>query len=181
MEKSKILQGRREESSLGRRRPADTFLHYAADVKTASERQSLHVALDVGIINAQGPNHVSASATGTLKAAEAYTTRKRNHNNTDQLCREMGIDYQPLVWESFGGIAQEGRETLKSINRLVALNTNTPTSEVARWFWQKVSVEMQKMNHRAFVKRIPLGYEREESASSRYLRHHILRGDVDET
>ena len=116
-------------------------------------------------------HHVSTAASGMLKAAEAYSNRKRTHNNTDRLCRDVGIDYQPLVWESFGGIAQEGRDTLKSINRLVANNTNTPTSEVARRFWQRVSVEMQKMNHRAFAKRISVGKNLlGESASSRFLR-----------
>ena len=71
----------------------------------------------------------------------------------------MGIDYQPIVWESFGGLSKEGQQTLKSINRLVAVNTNTPTAEVARRFWQKMSVEMQKANHRAFVKRVSKQYK----------------------
>ena len=67
--------------------------------------------------------------------------RKRSHNETDTLFEQAGIDYQPLVFESFGGLCGEGRETLKSINRLVAQNTNTPCSEVAHRFWQRVSVE----------------------------------------
>ena len=143
-------------------------MHSAADVKTASNQNVLQVALDVGIINAQAGSHVSTAASGSLKA---YTRRKRGHNDTDRLCREVGIDYQPLVWESFGGLAPEGRQTLKSINRLVAFNTNTPTSEVARRFWQRVSVEIQKMNHRAFAKRVSSGGDLTcESASGRFLR-----------
>ena len=60
LEKSKVLNGSRTQSALGRRRPADTFLHSAADVQTASKRQWLNVALDVGVINAQGSTHVSS-------------------------------------------------------------------------------------------------------------------------
>ena len=170
----------KNQAALGRRRPADTFLHSAADVKTASNQNVLQVALDVGIINAQASSHVSTAASGSLKAAEAYTRRKRGHNDTDRLCREVGIDYQPLVWESFGGLALEGRQTLKSINRLVAFNTNTPTSEVARRFWQRVSVEIQKMNHRAFAKRVSSGGDLMcESASGRFLRTCPGEGKTD--
>ena len=64
----------------------------------------------------------------------------------------------------------QARETLKSINRLVANNTNTPTSEVARRFWQKVSTEIQKSNHRSFAKRIVKNHFFTESASRRFLR-----------
>ena len=104
-----------------------------------------------------------------MGAADRYTERKRSHNETDTLCEQAGIDYQPLVFESFGGLCKEGRETLKSINRLVAQNTNTPCSEVAHRFWQRVSVEIQKSNHRAFAKRIAKHNFIGESASGRFL------------
>ena len=81
-----------------------------------------------------------------LGSATAHTQKKRDDNDTDALCDAVGIDYQPIVWESFGGLCEEGQQTLKSINRLVAVNTNTPTTEVAQRYWQKMSVEMQKAN-----------------------------------
>ena len=102
--------------------------------------------------------------------AEKYTETKRSHQNTDNLCAEVGVDYQPIVFESFGGCCPEGRETLRSINRLVANNTNTPTSEVARRFWHMISVHIQKSNHRAFAKRIVKPELWQESASIRFLR-----------
>ena len=117
------------------------------------------------MINTQASSHICDAAQGTLKAADTYTARKRTFQNTDRLCSEAGVDYQPIVFESFGGIAEEGRETLRSINRLVAVNTNTPTTEVARRFWQRVSVDMQNMNHRALAKRVSKGVEIFESAS----------------
>ena len=120
------------------------------------------------------------AASGTLKAADSYTEKKRNHQSTDRLCEEAGIDYQPLVFESFGGLCDEGRECIRSINRLVAQNTNTPNSEVARQFWQKISVEIQKANHRAFVKRTAnKNFYVEESASNRFLRR-VNRDDGEE-
>ena len=119
----------------------------------------MKVALDVGVINPQAACHLSEAAESVLGSATAYTQKKRDENDTDRLCDEVGIDYQPIVWESFGGLCEEGQQALKSINRLVADNTNTPTSEVARRFWQKMSVDMQKSNHRAFVKRVTQQYK----------------------
>ena len=94
----------------------------------------MNIALDVGIVSPQAPTNVATASDGTLKMAEKYTEPKRSHQNTDNLCAEVGVDYQPMVLESFGGSCPEGREKLRSINRLVANNTNTPTSEVARRF-----------------------------------------------
>ena len=118
----------------------------------------MKVALDVGIVNPQAACHVSEAAEAILGSATAYTQKKRDENDTDNLCDAVGIDYQPIVWESFGGLCKEAQETLKSINRLVAANTSTPTSEVAQRLWQKMSVELQKSNHRAFTKRVSKQY-----------------------
>ena len=82
----------------------------------------------------------------------------------------VGVDYQPIVWETTGGIAEEGRETIKSLNRLVAVNTNTPLAEVAHRFWQRTSVDLQKASHRAFAKRVAWEVGEPETRSGRYLR-----------
>ena len=65
----------------------------------------------------------------------------------------MGLDYQPIILESVGGFAPEAINTLSSINRLVADNTDTPIQEVAGRFWQRVSMDLQRANHRAFRRR----------------------------
>jgi len=67
---------------------------------------------------------------------------------------------------------KEGFQTLKSLNRLVAVNTNASNSEVAQRFWQIVSVDLQKACHRAFSKRVGLRGKTLmfESASQRFLR-----------
>ena len=58
------------------------------------------------------------------------------------------------VFEAPGSFIRQARK-LKSIDRLVAVNTNTPTSEVAHRFWPNMSVDMPKANQRAFVTRVP--------------------------
>ena len=68
-------------------------------------------------------------------------------------CDEAGFAYQPLVFESLGGVAREAEKELKSINRQVAVNTNTPATEVARRLWERLSVDIQRAGRRAFQRR----------------------------
>ena len=128
------------------------------------------MALDIGVVNPQAASHVQQAAGDKLGAATAYTETKRTHNNTDERCLQAGIDYQPIVYESTGGIAKEGMDTLKSLNRLVALNTNTPYEEVARRFYQRVSFDLQRANHRAFARRVARAGDVRVSAGARIAR-----------
>ena len=107
LEKSKLLsQG--DCGKLGRRRPADTLLNMGAGVVTGKKRNRMKIALDVGVVNPQAACHVSEAAEAELGAATAYTQKKREYNDTDSLCDAVGIDYQPIVWESFGGLCKKG-------------------------------------------------------------------------
>ena len=64
------------------------------------------------------------------------------------------VGYQPVVFESLGGVTGEAEQVLSSLCRLVADNTNTPYVEVAHRFWQRVSVDLQRAGHRAFARRV---------------------------
>jgi hypothetical protein len=169
LEKTKLLAGLNRNNNLGGRRPADTLLHSTGGIHTARGRQMGKIALDVGFVNPQAASHIHNAASESLGAAKAYTQHKRERNDTDRLCMEAGVDYQPMVWESFGGCSKEAREVVKSLNRLVAVNTNTPLMEVAHRFWQRMSVDLQKANHRAFAKRIEGDECGPTSHSSRFL------------
>ena len=131
------------------------------------------VALDFAVVNPQGARYRDRAAQGGLSAAGEYTQHKRDYQETDRKCIEANVDFQPVVWESFGGVGMEGRELLKSLYRLVALNTNTPLAVVAHRYWHRFSVDMQKANHRAFAKRVggKTGFGFFEHHSRRFLSH----------
>ena len=112
------------------------------------------VAVDFGFVKPQAACDFTQAGQTQLSAAIAYTATKRSHNQADIACEGQGIDYQPVVFETTGGVAKEGRDTLNSINRLVAHNTDTPYPAVAQRFWQSVSMILQKANHRALVRRL---------------------------
>ena len=61
------------------------------------------VALDVGIICPQAPGHIRETAKEALGAAEAYAREKCGENQTEEKCRELGITFQPMIFESTGG------------------------------------------------------------------------------
>ena len=167
-----ILAGGGTGQDMGRR-PADVLLRNTGGVHTSRGRGMPRVALDFAVVNPQGARYRDQAAQEGLAAAEVYTRQKREHQGTDRKCMEVNVDFQPVVWESFGGVGSEGRELLKSLYRLVALNTNTPLAVVAHRYWQRFSVAMQKANHRAFAKRTggKKGIGLFERHSHRFLMH----------
>ena len=68
-------------------------------------------------------------------------------------CRDAGVVFQPMIFESFGGGSVEARGVIKSINRAVAEILDSPLSEVAQRFWWGVSVGIQEGLHRALTRR----------------------------
>ena len=51
------------------------------------------------------------------------------------------------------GVIWQAMNTLTGLNRLVADTTDTPLEEVAGRFWQRVSMDLQRANHRVFRRR----------------------------
>ena len=73
---------------------------------------------------------------------------------SSDLIKKRFLDYQPLVIETLGAMAPAACQTLRSLNRLVADNTETPIAEVARRFWQRMSIDLQRAMRRAYVRRV---------------------------
>ena len=48
----------------------------------------------------------------------------------------------------------EAERVIKSLNQAVAASVDSPYGEVATRFWQRVSIDMQRCQHRAFVRRV---------------------------
>ena len=51
-------------------------------------------------------------------------------------------------------VASEAARVTKSINRPVAANADTPYGEVAQYFWQRLSIDIQRAGHLAFARRV---------------------------
>ena len=115
------------------------------------------VALDVGIICSQAASHVGAAAAEVCGAAEGYARTKCSRVDMERRCRKVGVVFQPFIFESLGGVGMEAERVVKSLNQAVAAATDSPYGEVATRFWQRVSIDMQRCQHRTFVRRVVRG------------------------
>ena len=139
------------------RRCAGPFTHLllccTEGVQTGRRRHRPRIAFDVGVVCPQAASHRAAAAAEGRGAAEAYTAKKCAHNSTEERCEAAGLEFQPLVFESLGGMAAEAEEVLKSLGRRVAVNTKTPFGEVAQRLWCRLSVDLQRAGHKAVARR----------------------------
>ncbi len=63
--------------------------------------------------------------------------------------RQAGVVFQPMIFDSMGGVSTEANRVIEGLNQAVADNTDSPIG-IATRFWQRVSVDMQRVGHRAF-------------------------------
>ena len=139
-----------------RRRPADVLVCRAHDFRSARGRGvdgATRVALDVGIICPQAQDHIIHTLEETVGAAEEYARRKCGRQATEAKRRKRGMFFQPLIFESTGGVASETEEVVKVICRAVANKTGSSYASVAQHVWWRLSVDVQKAGHRALVRR----------------------------
>eukprot|EP00973_Karenia_brevis_P071766 9972358-Karenia_brevis.AAC.1 len=82
---------------------------------------------------------MSEAAGEALGAAESYVRSKCGRRDTEERCRAAGIVFQPLIFESLGGVSAEAERVIKCINKAVARTTDSPQGEVATLFWRRLS------------------------------------------
>ena len=137
------------------RRPADVLLCRGQDVTTGGGIQSGRVALDVGIVCPQAMGHIRDAAASALGAAEEYVKTKCGRGEMERRCREARITFQPLIFESLGGVSVEVERVIKSLNKAVAANTDSSEEDVATRFWQRLGIDLLRGNCRALHRRLP--------------------------
>jgi hypothetical protein len=79
----------------------------------------------VGIICPQAGGHLAAAANEPVGAAEDHARTKCARGDVERRCRDAGIIFQPMIFESTGGVSAEAERVLKSLNKAVAANSDT--------------------------------------------------------
>jgi len=111
----------------------------------------------VGIVCPQAAGHLDNAAREPLGAAEEYVKTKCGRGETERRCREVGVVFQPMIFESTGGVSAEAERVLKCLNKAVAGNSDSSEEVVATRFWQRIGVDLLRgddNNSRAFHKRL---------------------------
>ena len=138
-------------------RPADVLLARAQDITTGTGTITSRVALDIGIICPQAFGHLGASSAEPCGAAEEYARTKCARGDIERRCAEAGVVFQPMIFESLGGVSSEADRVLKCLNKAVAVNTDSSEEVVATQFWQRIGIDILRDNCRSFHRRLAKG------------------------
>ena len=62
--------------------------------------------------------------------------------------------FQPMIFESMGGVSAEAEGVIKCLNKAVAGNTDASEAVVATRFWQRIGIDILRGGCRAFHRRL---------------------------
>jgi len=93
------------------------------------------------------------TARSSLDATEEYAKTKCVHGVMKRRCREAGIVFQPMIFESTGGVSAEAERVLKCLNKVVAVNFDASEVVVATRSWQGIGIDILRAGCRAFQRR----------------------------
>ena len=108
---SQISEDRDQKSKVKgqiRIRDYDTLFMAPPNMKPNSWRKFPRLALDVVVTCPVLPSVLEQAANEPLSVATSYAERKRGRNDIGERCASANLGYEPIVFESFGGIEQGG-------------------------------------------------------------------------
>ena len=97
------------------RRPADTLLVSGAALAVTSSRRFPRVASDFAAVSPFAIGSIREASKEQLATAKAYSEVKRQYKSTQSLCEEVDVGFEPIVFETTGGLEPEGQKVLESI------------------------------------------------------------------
>ena len=92
------------------------------------------------------------------------------------MCEAAGLDYQPIVMESFGTVPEPANQILRALNRQVAENTESSVEDVAKRFWARLAIDLQRSLHRALARRaVGISFPTQELCANRVISSSLLQ------
>ena len=92
-----------------------------------------------------------------MGAAEEYVKTKCARGEIERRCRDVGVVFQPMIFESTGGVSAEAERVVKCLNKAVAGNSDASEVVVATRFWQRIGIDLLRGNCRSFHRRLAKG------------------------
>ena len=126
-------------------RPADIYIPNWLDGKK--------VAFDVSVVSPT-QDAILHRAAETPAAAIEMRKAAKNRLHFDN-CRAQGIAFYPLVVETFGGWDSEAAKFLKDMARQCARRWGKNNPDEIKYFFQRLSVALQRGNASLIVERDP--------------------------
>ena len=139
-----LLPQRPEDTSVGRRRPADVFVPSLAGVPTA---------FDIAVTAPQRSESLRDAGCKAGAAADSYSEVKAAHLNTAQICESQGVRFLPLVVESTGAWSSLASHTLQLVARAAAAREGEEPAAYFSTLLQELSVTVRRFRARAVLRR----------------------------
>ena len=113
----------------------------------------MKVALDFAVVSPFNVGAIRASSTNMLATARAYTETKCLYKDTQRLCEEAEIGFEPMVLEATGGLEPEGQMVLESMLAEVANSTGKKKEDVVGRLKGRISIDLCRAQSRALRRR----------------------------
>ena len=147
------------------RRPADTLLVQNSAIEQSDRTKYSNIALDFAVVSPFTVANLNHSSRTVLAAAKNYAQRKRSDRNTQQRCNDRNLGFEPIVFESTGGLEPEGAKVLESICKYIAARTERSNQSVIDRIKIKISILIQRSLHKSIEKRRQQATDHEYSNS----------------
>jgi len=149
-EKAGLLPGRPAEDGIpvaaSARRPADIWMRRGA--------QGNAQALDFAVTSGLRSDHYWQVLDDPGRVFADYEAFKRDYKQTDQICRDQGLLFTPMILEAHGGgWSPTCRGIVDWIARQIAAVTHKDQSVVSLRIAQRISCSLQRENARAIMRR----------------------------
>ena len=98
------------------------------------------VALDFAVINSVGRGHWHDTFQAPGSAEEAYAKRKCRHQDTEAKCRQAGLQFQPMVMSSQGGMTPAMGAVLHGIADAVATIEGSEPDAIRKDLFERLAI-----------------------------------------
>ena len=88
-----------------------------------------------------------------MAAAQQYPSYKRRHLNTQELCEAAGLGFEPIAFESTGGLEPDAAGVVDSLLAIVADASGVSFATVKERLVQRISLILVRSHHRALTRR----------------------------
>ena len=140
----------------GSERPADELLHAPPSLAQGSARLFERVALDFAVVSPFTVARASeASNRVQLHAASTYAGAKRAKNSTEARCQAAGLGFEPIVFETVGGVEKGGQRILESLIKEIWKRTQCTYVEELQRLVSSISLVLMRAWDKAVEKRSP--------------------------
>ena len=116
-------------------------------------------AIDCAVTSPLQPHYLKGAAKETGFAAEEYAREVKEARYGSEFSAQ-GIDFTPMVVETFGAVCSRGKEMLQFVARSVAMCRNMSIGKVTQRMNAQLSCCLMRYNAHAVLERLPPRHRR---------------------